>query len=180
MDIQLLIRNTPMMESKSKDFIFSIFLAALGGYVIYEGMKIYRYAANPPFKITNFSISPAFLPVVLGAVLIFLSILLFFQSLKGSAFSVSIKERGRELRDWIKTVPQNRDIFYMGAGMAIMGIYIFILMKFLPFWISSIIYLAGLLIFLRVGKIWKILIITGASVGGVVLLFQVIFRASLP
>ncbi|GHU36194.1 hypothetical protein AGMMS50256_32450 [Betaproteobacteria bacterium] len=167
-----------MMQSKNKDFVFSIALTVFGIYVLYEGFGIYQYAANPPFNIKIFVISPAFLPIILGTILILLSVLMFFESLRGEGNS--LKKQRKDFAEWIKTIPGNPDIRKMTIGSAFMGIYVFFMMANLPFWIATLIFLFCMFIFLRVGKVWKIALIDLGTVGAIVLLFQVIFQTSLP
>jgi hypothetical protein len=170
-----------MLESKNKDFIFSLVLGALGVYVVYEGFGVYWNAARPPFNITTFNISPGFLPVLLGFVLIFLSIILFVQSLRGAGGAAkALKNQGRDISKWMRGLSKNRDILNMAAGTLIMGIYVFFMIKNLPYWAASVIFIFGLLLFLRAGKIWTILLIALVSTGCVILFFQIIFRTSLP
>jgi hypothetical protein len=170
-----------MLESKNKDFLVSLALFVLGIYVICESAGIYKYAAKAPFNIKTLNISPGFLPLVLGAALAVLSLILLFKTIAGQKGLVaSLKEQGKDLAQWFKELPKNKDFINMALGIIIMGIYSILLLKPLHFWLSSLIFLFGLMVFLHVDKIWKIGLISLGSVGAVILLFQVIFRASLP
>jgi hypothetical protein len=148
--------------------------------VVSEGFRVYRYAARPPFNITALDISPGFLPILLGFTLIFLSLLLFIRSFRKDGAGKRPKNRGKELLEWLRGIPKDRDVLNMAAGTVIMGSYVFFLVKNLPYWAASIIFIFGLLLFLRAGKIWAILLIALGSTGFVILLFQVLFRTSLP
>lgn len=74
------------MTRKLKDFVFSIILILLGSYVIIEGMNIYHKAAQKPYKVTQFTVSPGFLPVLLGIALTFTALILLISSFKGEKF----------------------------------------------------------------------------------------------
>ncbi len=169
------------MEKKTKDFIFSIVLCALSIYVMVEGVAIYRRVALPPYKITQFSLSPGFLPVILGGVLLLCSLLLFIQSIAGGqGFVGSIKARCIDIGKWFGPALHDKDMYYTIGGVLIMGIYTFVLMTFLPFWIASLLFLVGIMFYLHAQKWWKILLISAGAVGLIVLLFQVVFKAALP
>lgn len=164
------------MEMKQKDFNISLVLMALGLYTTIEGIRMYRKAARPPYNIEQFSISPGFLPTILGALLLILSIALFINSIKGCGFRSQVSS----LYVWSKQAIHNTDIRLMGIGMLIMGLYAYLLIGLLPYWISSILFLIALMMFLRATKLWKIILISILSVGLVIVLFQVVFNVSLP
>jgi uncharacterized protein YqhQ len=164
------------MDSKQKDFTISLALVALGVYATVEGVRIYLKAAKPPYNITNLSISPALLPIVLGALLLVLSLTLFIKSLAES----SVAERTTTLGQWFKGAVKDTDIQMMVGGMVIMAIYSFILVGLLPYWIVSTVFLVALMSFLRATKFYKILLVALIAVGLVILLFQVGFNVSLP
>jgi hypothetical protein len=127
------------------------------------------------------SVSPGLLPVILGIALIVLSLLLLIKSLiPENGQGVALSEQLATLAAWFPTLFRNKDIINMTAGVAIMAIYVFGLVKNLPYWAASLIFLLGMFFFLRIGKWGKVIVLSLASVGGVLLLFQVIFRAALP
>ncbi|MDD3163633.1 MAG: tripartite tricarboxylate transporter TctB family protein [Sphaerochaetaceae bacterium] len=170
-----------MMDTQSKDFIFSFVLIALGIFVLISGIAIFNDAALPPYSVTEFSLSPGFMPVVLGAALLLCSILLFFQSLKGKgSFKAAVCENSRQFANWIKPAFKSQDTIYMAVGILFMFIYSYFLVGWLPYWAASLIFLVALMLFLRAAKWWKVIIISLAAVGLIVLLFQVCFNAALP
>jgi uncharacterized membrane protein len=172
-----------MLQPRNKDFVFSAALIALGVYVVYEGFAIYQRAAAPPFKIEAMSVSPGLLPIILGIALVVLSVLLLMKSLaaeKGGGRGAALGEQLATLAAWFPTLFRNQDFINMAAGVAIMAVYVFGLVKNLPYWAASLLFLLGVFFFLRVGRWWKMVVISLASVGGVLLLFQVVFRAALP
>ena len=91
------------MTRKLKDFVFSIILILLGSYVIIEGMNIYHKAAQKPYKVTQFTVSPGFLPVLLGIALTFTALILLISSFKGEKFGEALANRKTEFITWTKT-----------------------------------------------------------------------------
>ena len=84
------------MTRKLKDFVFSIILILLGSYVIIEGMNIYHKAAQKPYKVTQFTVSPGFMPVLLGIALTITALLLLISSFKGEKFGEALAGRKKE------------------------------------------------------------------------------------
>lgn len=167
------------MAKKLKDFIFSIILILLGSYVIVEGMNIYHKAAEKPYKITQFSVSPGFLPVLLGIALVITSFILLVQSFKGEKFSAALANRKSEFSEWTKTA-FNSNVLNMAIGCIMMFIYTFFLMEWLPFWAASVIFLLAMFVFLKIGKVWKSVVLSILVVALIVLLFKYGFGAALP
>ena len=167
------------MAKKLKDFVFSIILILLGSYVIIEGMNIYHKAAEKPYKITQFSVSPGFLPVLLGIALVITSFILLVQSFKGETFSEALSNRKSEFTEWTKTA-FNSNVLNMAIGCIMMFIYTFFLMEWLPFWAASVIFLLAMFVFLRIGKVWKSVVLSVLVVALIVLLFKYEFGAALP
>lgn len=167
------------MQKKCKDFVFSIVLILLGIYVIIEGFNIYHKAALVPYKITEFSVSPGFLPILLGIALVFCSLILFVQSFKGEKLSVALKSRGSEIKDWAKN-SVNTNVLNMIVGTVIMFFYTFFLMEWLPFWAASLIFLLAMFLLFKAGKWWKCVIIAVLTVALIVVLFKYGFGAALP
>lgn len=174
-------RIVTIMSKKAKDFVFSFVLAALGIYVAINSFMLYKRVAGPPYRIERFSISPGFLPFILGVLLFFFSVLLFIGSVKGEkGFSATFKENGRGALTWFKESVVNRDYLFTIGGIVIMFIYSFILMSFLPFWISSLIFLLALFFYLNAGKWWKSIIVAVLAIALIVIVFQYCFNAALP
>ena len=167
------------MTKKLKDFLFSIILILVGSYVIIEGMNIYHKAAEKPYKITQFTVSPGFLPVLLGIALVLTSVILLIQSFKGEKLSEALVNRKTEFCEWIKTA-FSENFFRMVIGCVMMFIYTFFLMEWLPFWAASVIFLLAMFLFLKVGKPWQAVILSVLVVAVIVLLFKYGFGAALP
>jgi len=169
------------MEKQTKDFIFSFILTALSIYVGIGGYAIYRKVARPPFNITVLSISPGFMPIILAVALFFCSILLFLQSLKGKDGKKAVlKARVADISRWMRSALHDKQMFRVVSGILIIACYTYILLHFFPYWLASLLFLVGVMLYLRAGKLWKILLISLGSVGLIFLLFQVCFNASLP
>ena len=167
------------MAKKLKDFIFSIILILLGSYVIIEGMNIYHKAAEKPYKITQFSVSPGFLPVLLGIALVITSVILLVQSFRGEKFSEALSCRKTEFTEWAKSAFDS-NVLNMAIGVVMMFFYTFFLMEWLPFWAASVIFLVAMFLFLRIGKAWKAVVLAVLVVALIVVLFKYGFGAALP
>jgi uncharacterized membrane protein len=171
------------MEKKAvKDFFFSFVLIALGIYCVIEGMRIYRVAAAAPYNITEFTISPAFLPVVLGVSLVLCSLALCIQSLKagGKSLQENWHTYWMMAKKGLAPALRHRDTVSLVVGLAIIAVYTFLLLGRLPFWAASLLFLVPLMVYLRAAKPWKILVVSCVGIGLVYLLFQVAFKTSLP
>ena len=167
------------MAKKCKDFCFSIAMILLGTYVVIESLNIYHKAAQVPYRVTQFTISPGFLPFLLGIALLLTAILLFISSFKGEKVGEALGNRKNEFSAWAKDY-FNSGTLNMIIGCVMMFIYTFFLVQLMPFWIASIIFLVAMFMFLRVGKPWKAVIIAVLVVAAIVLLFKYGFGAALP
>lgn len=169
------------MDSKIKDTVFSILMFLLGGYVVIEGVRMFRKAAMPPYRIQNFSISPAMLPVVLGCVLIALSIILFVKSFAGEkGFGKIFIARMVTFKDAFFVAIKTEGVRKMIIGVIMMAVLIFGFMGRIPFVIGGIIFMFALMMYLRASKWWICLLCSIGSMALIYLLFSVIFRIPLP
>lgn len=159
-----------MSENKHYDFMGSCVMLILSVAVICGSLKLYIDAGEPMY------LSPALMPLILGIALLFCSILYMVGSLKNGG----IKARAAEIKEWAAMLVKDKTIHSMIVGVIIMAIYVFVLMSFLPFWISSLIFIIGLMFYLKATTPVRILLLSAAAVGGIVLLFQVLFRVPLP
>ncbi len=164
------------MDSKQKDFTISLVLVALGIYTTIEGIRIYIKASKAPYNIDSFAISPGLLPTILGALLLILSLVLMTKSLKNGNFLIRIKQ----LLTWAREAVFDSDIRMMVGGMVIMGIYAFLLIGLIPYYLSSAVYLASLMLFLRASSFLKTILVAIITIALVILLFQTGFNVSLP
>lgn len=120
--------------------------------------------------------SPALMPGMLGIALLLCSLLLLRQSVGEDG----LRTRLAEARMWLGGVARHRDTRRTLVGLLMMVVYTFVLLGNLQFWAASLIFMVALLAFLRAARWHWILIISVATVGGIVLVFSVIFNIPLP
>lgn len=159
-----------MQYKKLFDFLASVVLIALGIFTLISGLGISKDSGG------LFYDAPGFLPVILGIVLIGCSVLL----LSGSLMEGGLAGRFSELKVWTKEKSRSKDTRIMLIGILIMFIYSFFLFKLLPFWISSFVFLVGIMAYLKATTLLKVLLISACTVAVIVLFFQVGFRVQLP
>ena len=70
------------MNKKTKDLVLAIICIFFGIYVTAEGLNISRIASVKPYNVEKFSLSPGFLPTILGILLIVFSLLRVFFSFR--------------------------------------------------------------------------------------------------
>ena len=170
------------MESKTKEMIFSLVLILAGVYITIEGFMIYARAASAPYFITEFTVSPGFVPVILGIALVFFSILHFITCIRDKDRKPGevIKARFAEAAAWVNANKKNVDIAFTIGAVIIMGIYTYILMELLPCWAATVIFLLGIFFYLRADKWWKNILVAVLGVIAIVIVFQYCFNAALP
>jgi len=159
-----------MQTKKLFDFMASCVMIALGIYVLFAGIGINKDVGGVYYD------GPGFLPIILGVALAGCSLLLLLTSLKDGGFGA----RMAELRIWGRGIFQSKDTAISLIGMGIMLIYSFVLFKLLPFWISSFIFLVGIMAYLKATRLLKGLLISACTVAVIVVFFQVGFRVQLP
>lgn len=159
-----------MSENKHFDFMGSIVLSVASLFIILSGYGIYEKSGE------LMHVSPGLLPIILGVAMLLCSLLLFFSSLKDGGAS----KRVEEIKEWIGIIFKSETTISMLVGTVIMGVYTFVLLSILPFWLASLLFMIFLMIYLNATSIVKILILSGGGVALVVLLFQVLFRVPLP
>jgi hypothetical protein len=170
-----------IMDNKTKDCVFSVLLLLVGGFVVFEGLRMVGLAARPPLRIDLFRISPGMLPTVLGGGLIFFALLLLAGALRGETAPASSLVRhlrassvrvGRALGDI--------DVKSMMASVGIMAVYTFLLVGRVPFWLGAALFLVGLMLYLRAARLWVVLLISAASIFALIMLFEKMFNTTLP
>jgi hypothetical protein len=159
-----------MNEKKHLDLLASIVLIAVSLFILGSGYKIHIDSGE------HISVSPGLLPIILGFALLLCSVIQFFRCTK----DVGLFEGIIQIKKWTKERIKEENTKRMFIGTVILGIYTFILLAFLPFWLASIIFMVMLMLYLRATSFFKILIISGTSIGAVVILFQILFRVPLP
>jgi hypothetical protein len=157
-------------DIKHIDFITSLVLM---------GVSIFTIITAHGYHVKSrkaFYASPGFMPTIIAVVLFLLAIYLMFQSFNKS----SLKECLIRLREAIPRGLKSARFKNTLIGLAFFAVYIYILLNFLPFWLASIILLFVCFMYLKAAKVVKSAIISILSIGGIVLLFQIIFRVPMP
>lgn len=159
-----------MQTKKLFDFMASCAMIALGIYVFFAGLAINKDAGGVYYD------APGFLPLILGVALTGCSLLLLLASLKDGGLGT----RMAELRAWGREKLHSKDTAISLIGMGIMFVYSFVLFKLLPFWISSFVFLVGIMAYLKATRLLRGLVISACTVAVIVVFFQVGFRVQLP
>ena len=152
------------------DFISSIVLMLVCIAVIVTACGYYIKSRKA------FYASPGFMPIIIAGSLFLLALSLMRQSLKKS----SVKEHLNRLHE---AIPRGLKSFRFKnsiIALLIFAVYIFVLMRFLPFWLASLILVFVCFTYLKAAKFIKSAVISILSVGGIVLLFQIIFHVPMP
>ena len=153
-------------NKKMKDFLSSIVIFFVALFVIVESRTIYIKAGK------LFYLSPALIPMMLGVLLLILSLVLFFSSLKDGGFAA----RKTEIAAFLKAVKEDPNSVRMLVGVLLMALYTFVLMEFLPFWLATFLFMMILMYFLEAGSLIKIVAVSVVITAAVIFLFQICFR----
>lgn len=159
-----------MHYRKLFDFMASLILTAIGVFAIVSGLGIHKDSGGTAYE------SPGFMPLVLGIALVVCSLLL----LSGSLGEGGPGARLAELKTWLREKAGSKDTGIMLTGILIMFVYSFYLFRLLPFWISSFIFLVGIIAYLKATTLVKGLLVSAGTIAFVVLFFQIGFRVQLP
>ena len=157
-------------DMKHLDFITSLVIMAIAAYTAVSAYGFYIKSRK------EFYASPGFLPGIIAAALFLLALNLLVQSLSKSSVRENLSRLVEALPRGLRSVRFKNTII----GLAIFAVYIYVLLRFLPFWLSSIILLFACFVYLKAAKIIKSAVIAVLSAVGIVLLFQVIFRVPMP
>jgi hypothetical protein len=152
------------------DFITALVLMLVCAVVIAAAFGYYVKSRK------QFYASPGFMPVIIAGSLFLLALSLMRQSLKGS----SVKERFNQVRQALPRGLKSGRFKNSMTGLVFFGLYIFVLMRFLPFWLASLILVFATLVYLKASKLILCAVISVLSIGGIVLLFQIIFHVPMP
>lgn len=152
------------------DFAVSIVLIAFSIWAMITARGYRSYFGD------EFYIQPGFTPTVICAAILGMSIILLIKSLRGS----SLKERCVQIKDGVVNGVKSKEFWNIVAAIVLFALYIFVLLKYLPFWLATGIIIAAILFYLRAVKWWKILIIAAGSTALIILIFKVIFGTLLP
>ena len=127
-----------------------------------------------------FYASAGFLPIIVSGVILVLSIILFFNSLKES----SLKQRSIEIKDaFIRTI-KSKNFYRAVIGLLICVIYVFYLLGNYLFWFATFVGLAVLLIFnlreYNLKSILKAVLIAALADGLIIVIFDYVFNVPMP
>lgn len=162
----------PVQPGSASNFFSAIVLLVLSLFVLQHSADIYA-GAGVPFKV-----SPALLPLFLGCCLLLCSSILLFRTLRQSRAGELAVAVAALVKQWFQSEESDwRRVF---GGIALLGVYIFILIPTFEFWLSTSLFLITVYLFLKAAPFWKIGIITLGTVGGIILLFQKVFNVNLP
>ena len=157
-------------DMKHLDFITSLVIM---GVSIFTAVTAYGYYIKSR---KAFYASPGFMPAIIAGALFLLALYLLVQSLNKSSFGECISRLREAIPRGLGSVRFKNTII----GLALFAAYIFVLLRFLPFWLASIILLFASFMYLKAAKPVKSAIIAILSSVGIVLLFQVAFRVPMP
>ncbi|MDD4082064.1 MAG: tripartite tricarboxylate transporter TctB family protein [Sphaerochaetaceae bacterium] len=156
------------------DFITAIILFVMSVATIITSIGYWREQ-----KI-DFYASAGFLPIIIAGVLLVLSVILFFNSLKES----SLKQRNIEIKDaFIRTI-KSKNFHRAIIGLLICIIYVYFLLGKYLFWFATFVGLAALLIFncreYKLKNIIKAIIIAALGDVLIIVIFQYVFNVPMP
>ncbi len=159
------------MDKKNHvDFVSAVVMGLLAIFVMAESVRMYFDSGEV------FYYSPGLLSFIMGAGLFICSVMLWKRSVKDT----SISEIYGRLKQGAKEFFSSRLAFSSFVGLALMGLYVYVLLQVLGFIIATWIFLVALMLFLRAGSIVKIILISTLTVAITYVLFQIVFGVPLP
>ena len=158
-------------DMKHLDFVTSLVILGVSIFVLHYSQGLFQRSPREEFYAT-----PGFMPTIIAVALFLLGLKLLSQSLS----KTSLKEIFGRLAEATPRGLKSARFRNTVIGLLIFGVYIFVLLRNLPFWLSSILVLLGCFMYLKAAKPLKSAIIAIASAVGIVLLFQEVFRVPLP
>lgn len=159
-----------MGKNKQIDFVSGIVTGILSLYVIFDSIRMYKDAGE------KFFYSPALMPFILGLGLLICTAMLLGRSLKGAKLSDILAQ----VKESAVSLIQSETIRRALGGLVIMGAYVFILLPLLGFVVATLIFLFVMMLYMKVGNIVKVAVISVIVVSAVYLVFNVIFGVLLP
>jgi hypothetical protein len=157
-------------DMKHLDFITSLVIMALSVFVVISAHGFYVKSRKA------FYASPGFMPAIIAGALFLLALYLMVQSLNKSSVKECCIRLVEALPRGLKSVRFKNTII----GLALFAVYVYILLRFLPFWLASTILLFACFVYLKAAKLVKSAVIAVLSAAGIVLLFQIVFRVPMP
>lgn len=157
-----------------KDMISSIVIALFGLFVL--GSGIHMSLTSQQMSDTAWYGTPGILPIIIGFVLTSLSIIMFVSAYrKGERIN-------KELCVRAAAYLKSKKFLRLAFAIGMLAVYVFVLFRFIPFLISTFIYLGANMIFFREKNypIWKLLIISAVFTVALYLFFGEVAGVPLP
>ena len=158
-------------DMKHLDFVTSLVVLGVSIFVLHYSQGLFQRSLREEFYA-----SPGFMPTIIAVALLLLGLKLLSQSLS----KTSLKEIFGRLLEATPRGLKSARFKNTVAGLAIFALYIFVFLRYLPFWLASILVLFGCFMYLKAAKPLKSAIIAITSAVGIVLLFQEVFRVPMP
>lgn len=153
-------------------FFSSVVLLLVTVFVLQQSADMYADAGVP------LNVSPALMPLFLGCSLLICAVILLRRTLRGQKIADLFAAIGNEIKRWFES--DQSDWKRVLGGIFLLGAYSFFLIPIFEFWLSTSIFMISIFLFLRAASLWEIGVITAGTVGGIILLFQQIFKVNLP
>lgn len=156
------------------DFLTSIILIIISIAVIITSIGYWQRQ-----KVTFYE-SAGFMPVLIAGGLLIMSLRLLREALKQDNAHSFISRLKVSFGQTVRSNTVHRAII----GLIIFGIYVFVLLGRMPFWLASFLPLAAVLVFVRydgtLKTALKMILIAALCVAGIVGLFQFAFAVPMP
>lgn len=157
-------------NNKHLDLLSSVVLFGLSIFSVFEGFRMTKDSGKA------LAVSPGLMPIVLGSALALCAVLLFINSIMHVGLKVQLKNS----YTWLSQCIKDKLTHNILGGIAILGVYTFLLLEIFPFWLSSIIFLGFILLYLNATTPIKAVAVSLATVAIIVVLFNKIFHVPLP
>lgn len=157
------------------DFLAGVICFAVSIYVMCKSVTFWKED-----YVDVFYYSSGLMPMIIGICLCIFSIIYIIRTIKENNF----KDCLTDLKNFFVEFVKNKQVHKALVGIVIFWIYIFLMLGKMPFWFATFIILSTLLLFINWEKNWRkivnLLIISAASTGMIILIFQVIFKVPMP
>lgn len=166
-------QTTSDFDMDKADLLSSIFICALGLFILITGIHISFFTNNGT---DVWYYSPGLFPVFIGTVLVLLSIIMFVSKYKHGARICIVG-----MKSMLKAINSKASL-RLFVSIALLAAYVFLAIGRLPFVVATFIYLAVTMMVFRKDNyaIWKILVISACATGMIYLFFGVIAAVPLP
>lgn len=162
------------VSMEKKDLISSVVVFLFGLFVLISGIDI--SATSQALADSAWYGTPGMFPIFIGAALMIFSAIMF-----GSLIKAGVRI-DKDAVDKAKVYFKSQKFIKLLVAIGFFAIYVFVLFRYVPFLISTFVYLAATMIFFRDKKvaIWKILIISAAFTGFLYVFFGIVAGVPLP